>query len=191
MKISERQNNKGFAIVETLVAIFILLLSITGPMVVAQNGLRAAYLARDQITAFYLGQDAMEYVRNIRDDNLLEGVLSTSGSTWMNGLEDCLAEVGNVGCTIDTASDGGVALCPNGDGCDLDNPLYLNPSTGGFGFDDFNNTEQSRFSRVITIKDTVSGQEMEVTVTITWITHDQLGERKIEVSSSMFNWLDV
>lgn len=63
--------NQGFTILETIVAIAILLVAIAGPLTVAEKGLIAAVSSQDQLTASYLAQDLMEYVKNVRDDNLL------------------------------------------------------------------------------------------------------------------------
>jgi len=61
------ENKKGFTIVESLFAIFILVISVTGPMAFTQSGLRASFIARDQVTAFYLAQDAIEYITQYRN----------------------------------------------------------------------------------------------------------------------------
>lgn len=79
-------NKKGFTIVEALVAISILLMSITGPMVFSSNGLKASIYAKTQINAFYLAQDAMEQLRNKRDTNKLRG------DDWLAGIrEHCVS----------------------------------------------------------------------------------------------------
>jgi Tfp pilus assembly protein PilV len=62
--INKNKNQKGFTIVETLVAVTILMISIAGPLTVANKGLLAAINAKDQMIASYLAQDAMEYVKN-------------------------------------------------------------------------------------------------------------------------------
>ncbi len=65
------KNNKGFTIIETLVAVAILMISIAGPLTIAQKGLTAAIYARDQITAAFLAQENMELIRsNIDSLNL-------------------------------------------------------------------------------------------------------------------------
>ena len=56
---------------ETLIAVFVLSLAITGPFMIAQKGLQAGLISKDQITAFYLAQDAIEYIRYARDTNCL------------------------------------------------------------------------------------------------------------------------
>jgi prepilin-type N-terminal cleavage/methylation domain-containing protein len=77
------KKNSGFTMIESLVAIFIILLAITGPMVFAQNGLRTAFLSRDQITAFFLAQDVIESIKNYRNGEakkIVDGTLD--GSYW-------------------------------------------------------------------------------------------------------------
>jgi Tfp pilus assembly protein PilV len=55
------KNNSGFTIVETLVAITILMIAIAGPLTIAQKGLTASTYARDQMIASFLAQDGLEY----------------------------------------------------------------------------------------------------------------------------------
>jgi prepilin-type N-terminal cleavage/methylation domain-containing protein len=50
--------NRGFTLVETLVAVTVLLLVIVGPMTVAQKGIQNAYFANEQVTAVFLAQEA-------------------------------------------------------------------------------------------------------------------------------------
>lgn len=176
---NRKQKNKGFTILETLVAISILLLSITGPMTFAQSGLRAAFVSRDQVTAFFLAQDVIEYVKNVRDNNLID--INNGGTNgWIDGLESCIGDT----CTIDTTTaTGSIVSCPSAVGCDDTNPLKIN--NGFFGFDG----DSSIFTRVIEIEEIETNQEAEVTVTITWETHGSIGVREIVVRENIFNWL--
>jgi hypothetical protein len=50
----------GFTIVETLVAVAILMIAIAGPLTIVNKSLRAAMEAQDQVTAAYLAQDVIE-----------------------------------------------------------------------------------------------------------------------------------
>ena len=62
--------NKGFTIVESLVAIIILVLAITGATAVVQTSLSSYIFSKDQIVSFYLAQEAFEQIRNLRDENV-------------------------------------------------------------------------------------------------------------------------
>lgn len=102
----QKNNNKrGFTLIEAMVAIAILLIAITGPLVLARQGLMSSRLAKNQIISFYLAQDAIEYVRSIRDSNFL------SGSNWLSNLSDCVDGYCQVDVTTSTISSCG-AQCP-------------------------------------------------------------------------------
>jgi prepilin-type N-terminal cleavage/methylation domain-containing protein len=190
-KINKRAcQQDGFTLVETLIAIFILLVSITGPMAIAQSGLRAAFISRDQTTAFYLAQDAMEYVKNKRDDNMIDNLHNGGGTDWLSGVRtDCATPDG---CTIDTTLDSAnTAQCGGAntsDGCDINSTLEYDPLTGEFGF---SRQEKSPFARVIKISEFPSGMEAEVTVTVTWEPNPISGQREITVQENIFNWLNL
>ncbi|MBL7045237.1 MAG: prepilin-type N-terminal cleavage/methylation domain-containing protein, partial [Parcubacteria group bacterium] len=121
-KIKNRKQN-GFTLIEALVAIAILTVSIAGPITIASKGLASAVFARDQITAFYLAQEAVEFIRNQRDENNIKG------GNWLAGLNVCS---NGSACTIDVQNNN-IKNCP-GDVCDVlkydDNTNFYNYSTG-------------------------------------------------------------
>lgn len=182
-----RRNQGGFTLVETLVAIFILIISITGPLAVAQSGLRAAFLSRDQTTAFYLAQDAIEFVKNKRDDNVIDNVIIGSAVDWLDGFDGCETASG---CTIDTTTESGtIANCSLSDpGCDAYNPLKYDSVNYQFGH---SGADDSIFTRVVYISETEVGKEAEVKVKITWTSSPTVGLREIEVREYIYNWLNV
>jgi type II secretory pathway pseudopilin PulG len=196
-KVSLRDES-GFTIMETLVAIFILLLSITGPMAFSQSALRAAFQSRDQITAFYLAQDAIEFVKNRRDHNIL------AGNDWLAGLGNCDEPGINKGCTINTTiNDGAIERCnPSGKpGCLGDNsngledkPLKIyeeGESYEGYFNSESNGGDDSTFARTIYIDEFSNGYEAEVVVKIRWTSHDTIGVREITVVEHIYNWAGV
>ncbi len=75
---------RGFTLVETLVAIAVLMIAIAGPLVVASKGLTAALISRDQMTASLLAQETMEMIKNTRDNNV------STGLPWDDRLSWCL-----------------------------------------------------------------------------------------------------
>ena len=137
--------SKGFTLIEALVSITVLMLSITAPLTLSYTGLTAAYLAEDQIVAYYLAQDAMEFVRNIRETNKL------AGRDVLYGLDICSVGSGDDrGCYIDTLNkdffECATLNCPEG-------VLKFHPTTGVY---DHSNTPapvvNSRFTREIKVK---------------------------------------
>jgi Tfp pilus assembly protein PilV len=174
-KQDTKNNKRGFTILETLFAIFILIMSITGPMVFAQSGLRASFQSRDQITAFYLAQDAIETIKNIRDNNLLD-----INKGWLDGLETVC--VGSVPCTIDTTdSTPTVAVCTGGDCPPLQTFGDNNPKYGYGGGDD------SRFTRTTYINK-ISAYEAEIIIEVEWTSAVALGSNRIVVQENIYDW---
>lgn len=76
----ELRTSSGFTLIETLVAVALLSIAVVAPMSLASKSLSSARYARDQITAFYLAQEAIEALRSIRDAQILLIAQSASGA---------------------------------------------------------------------------------------------------------------
>lgn len=125
-KIAARQ--KGFTIIETLVAITVLMIAVAGPLVVASKGLFGATLSKNQMTASYLAQESMEFIKNARDNNL------SVGANWLTGLS---------GCTSSSPCDAS-AIDGLQSNCGV-NPCRIYIGTNGYGHD--SSKPASAFSR--------------------------------------------
>jgi len=77
----KNNQNKAFTIVETLVAISVLMIAIAGPLTVANKAYTAALDARNQSAASFLAQEGLEYINNVKDNNLWTG-----GAVWKYGV---------------------------------------------------------------------------------------------------------
>src|SRR3989338_10664612 len=84
MRNNKLKLKKAFTLIETLVAVTILSAAVAGPMALSIKSIGSAAVSQDQLVAFYLGQEVMEYVRNVRDTNLI------GGNNWLKGLTDFL-----------------------------------------------------------------------------------------------------
>lgn len=103
---------KGFTLIETMVAVTILTIAVAGPMVTAGRAIVAAQISRDQLTASYLAQEGVEYVRAIRDDEYLATYPSNTSAAWGNFLTGVINQcrAPNI-CTL--ALDLTLVQCPN------------------------------------------------------------------------------
>jgi len=164
--IQNSDKSGGFTLVESLVAISIVLIAIVGPLSIVSKNLAFARFARDQITAFYLAQEAVEFVRNTRDNNIL------AGSDWLNGLSACMGST----CIIDSPANT-TASC--GASCD---PLKLSNS-GIYGYLSGVNTN---FTREIVINEISDNIEATIDVTVLW-TGGQL-QRNFTIREHILNW---
>lgn len=180
---------QGFTLIETLVAVMILATAVGGPLSIAGRALNNSLVAKDQIIAFFLAQDAIEYVRFVRDTNTLEGddwLNGSGGSTAGTDLTPCQAPAG---CYVDsTLAVPGVAdiptACDSVNGCpvmyyDGDNSRYTYNTSG-------TNVTKSLFTRTILLTN-ISPTEQQLTVTVTW---SDLGGtvRRVNVYESIFAW---
>ena len=142
--------------VETLVAISILLLVVVGPMTTAQKGIKNAYFANEQVTAVFLAQEAIEAVRAVRDVRALLVYGNPAGDTagWAQGL-GCTS-----GCAYirDTNTFG---PCVENNSCRLEVG-----TTGAYDHDVIGGID-SPFTRVVTVGNAVAGG-VPVTVVVSW-----------------------
>ncbi len=210
----KKRNNykKGFTLMETMVAIFIIMLAITGPMVFTQNALRAAFLSRDQSTAFFLAQDAIEYIKNIRDGHVVDivkspiaspdGWLGDNGGSYGKLIGYCLGkDNSSKGCSVNTMEDEDKIVDCSLDsniGCINDTSLvsyeplrYVDSSGGSYFTNKSSEGNPSIFAREIKMKTVEVGKEVEVTVTIRWKSHEGVGTREIVVKENIFNWANA
>ncbi len=190
--INKPPYNKGFTLLETLIAILILTLAIAGPLAIAGKDIDTTLSSKDELTAYYLAQDAVEYVRFIRDTNTL------SGQSWLAGLNGtsnphtnsgttagaCVSSSGAAACTIDSLHDEAVS-CPPSGGC---LPINYDSSTNG-GYFTYTTGSPSIFTRSVSIISPVGSDSSEamVTVTVTWLNAAKV-KQTVQVEEDLFNW---
>mgnify|MGYP000473404176 CR=1 FL=1 len=102
----------GFTLLEMLFAVIIFSFALISLMGIASKGVIATATARDQLTAQYLAEEALETARNTRDSNFLGYQASVD---WMTDIDQCIPTspcyVDNSGTVPRLVSCGG--LCQN------------------------------------------------------------------------------
>ncbi len=185
---------KGFTVVETLVAVTILLISIVGPLQIASKGLFSAFYARDEITGFYLAQEGVEFVRNFRDNTYITNRNSGTPYDWLSGLNLCFSTVNNgAGCKIDATIVNPAAAITACDSTLLPDHCEKLRYDGTF-FSYAGSYPLSKYSRkiVITKSPNIQGTEDEakITSTVTWDAGTVFGSQKrIVIEETLLNYL--
>jgi len=205
---SNQNSSNGFSLVETLVAIAILLIIIVGPMSIATNSANSTSFANQQIMAYFLAQEGLELAQKGRDDFLLRGFDSGypegDNDAWnqftdtssAGQFSDCFS---SDGCSLemgdgndDGLADGTVAVivdrCSNANGC----RLYLTAATderSHYTYDS-NNAEITDFTRIITMEQTPpnnNNKDVLVTSEVTWRTGNQIAEQTTTATTYLYN----
>ncbi len=163
---------RGFTLVETLVAIAILMIAIVGPYYSVQQAIMASYAARDQLIATSLAEEAAEYIYYVRDSNYL------GGHDWLYGMNSCLTNLHAYGCTVDPKA-AALQYCSSA-AC---RPLKLDGATQLYTY---STGTETRFTRIVKI-DQVSSTQVRVTVTVAWETSHR--DYTVTVTENLYNWL--
>lgn len=100
--LRKKSTKSGFTLLETLVAIAIVLVAISTSFTIIPQGQSAIRHIRNQITATYLAQEAIEVVRNHRDKYMIHNADAGYIADWKAKLvagpptyNDCITEVGD------------------------------------------------------------------------------------------------
>lgn len=175
MNVKKNKTKFGFTLIETLIAVTILLIAVVGPIALIGDSIRKMYYARDEALAINLAQEGIEMVRQVRDSNML------SGSAWLTTLADgtYMIDAGNFMAGSPSTF---VIYC--GAVC-IPQPIYIDSATGlyrqGTVF------TSTRFSRIVTISGAgLPANERQVTSTVTWLTGGSTGS--VSVSEYVFSW---
>lgn len=185
MTYNTAHSNKGFTLIETLVAISILLIAVVGPMSFMGDSLSQIYVARDQAVASNLAQEGIEGVRQIRDSKLLERwIAGTSAAGYVAPAtpiwDEPITQNPNcaTGCTLEVSPSPALTLCSGA----CTGVLYRT-STGAFTHISTGNT-QTQFSRLMRAT-IINTNEITVISTVTWRASNGT-MKKVEIQEDLF-----
>lgn len=169
-------NQKGFTIVESLVAIAILVVAVIGATSAVQTGLSSYTFSKDQITAFYLAQEGLEQLRNLRDENHLNEL------NWLAGIAQTASDPCYFGqaCTVSPVETSATIRCTSIGSCPF---LREDTTTGFFGYN--SSWPLTKFKREIVLT-SVNASEVSAKVTVSW--SKGLVNRNFEARENILNW---
>ncbi len=175
----------GFTLIETLAAVSLLTIAIVAPMSLASKSLSASYYARDQVTAYYLAQEALEAIRAYRDGRILQIVQNPSDPTLDIFGDIPISSSGNekpfiVDARLTDPFSSDPPVCSGT--CES---LKTNGTIYGYqsGWADTNFTRTVRVTKV-----GGSNDELRVTVTVSWST-GAFQTRTFSISENLYRWV--
>jgi prepilin-type N-terminal cleavage/methylation domain-containing protein len=179
--MKQKKQTSGFTLIETMVAITLLSVAIVAPMGLTAQSLGSAYYARDQITAFYLAQEAIESIRALRDAQILQIAKRSDGASV-----DLFGPIplNEQPFTIDTTQSDPATAIQNCNG--VCPPLQTDGTLYGYsnGWADTNFTRTVKAAYVANS----NNDEIRVSVTVSWKTQS-IQTRAFTITSDMYRWV--
>lgn len=180
----EAKRSRGFTLLESIIAIFVLSLAISGAFAAVRQGLSQTIHAKNEVRAFYLAQEAIEVLRNERDQNRLSTLLGGSGTVtpWLTDITGCIGGT----CRVDASGPGDPAayLYPCGENWGSCPFMKQDPDTLVYGYDP--DGLDTNFKREIQIE-LVNPDEIAVTVRVFWT--QGIIDHEFKVKTILLNWL--
>jgi prepilin-type N-terminal cleavage/methylation domain-containing protein len=189
---------KGFTLVEVLVAITLLLLVITGPMQILTRSNHSTAYATEQMTAWFLAQEGLEMAQQGRDWYLLQyfSPAASLSNPWQMFAATTSASVGkfkpcfqsSTGCDITLNNSGAITVID----CAVTScQLYLLPSQRMQYQHTSSGATLTPYTRVIKMQETGAGREVAATSTVTWRTGSLIASQSVVETTTLFNIYDT
>lgn len=178
-RVNVRWRVTGFTIVEVLVAVTLLTAVIAGTLWTSAEALKLSGYARSQITAIYLAQEPIEYIRGVRDSNIIQG------NDWLQDLDECENSDCIIDVRLDVSDPDAVQACS--DACEN---IKFNQSSGLYGYGDGGDWIDTGYVRSVRInkpatESSITDDEAAIDVTISW--QGKVGARTFSLRDNIYN----
>ena len=189
------KNNRAFTLVETMVAVFILSLTIISLMSVVASSLFYSRYSRDEIIVNYLLQEAVDYIRNDRDSIVFlnDENIDDNWEKFIEKYKDCTDEQN--GCILDVYANlqdpnsFSVTKCEYSDSEDktLCPPFYFNSDPKFYFYNyKFEGVETSFQRKIVLKRNSSNPDEVLVEAKMFWKNGDNSKTR--ELKTSLLKW---
>ncbi|KKR79274.1 MAG: hypothetical protein UU24_C0013G0006 [Candidatus Nomurabacteria bacterium GW2011_GWA2_40_9] len=191
------KKSAGFTLVETLVAIMIFTASVLALMVVLSNSLSNANFTKRKLTATFLAQEGVEYMRNMRDTYVL--YLPPSPPSGYNGWDNFIVKISECNKVLGKSCyfDNTTINFADQTQPIIDMPIFLCPSqicpelkyiAGEYNYDVSGiNSGFVRKMEISKVANSVGDDEIEIISTVYYTTPS--GLKNISLKENLFNWI--
>lgn len=101
---------KGYSLVEVLVAITVLLIALVGPLTIAHSGLKRSVQSKDNTMAVFLAQEGIEAIVKLREDGALSAAAFNDGAqVWQNAFSQISSRCASA-CGVTINDDGTIPI---------------------------------------------------------------------------------
>ncbi len=166
------RRSSGLTIVETLVAITILVSAVTGPLVIYSNSITNAKIAQDRTIASYLAQEGLEFMMYRVNSNF------NDGTDWLTPDTNPCAD--GTPCAVDAFRDT-LTSCPLS-GCTL---LRLDPLTNLFNYI---TGPESIYRREVTVQPSFGGNPADALISVSVSWQGPVNIENFTLEQHVFRW---
>jgi prepilin-type N-terminal cleavage/methylation domain-containing protein len=186
--------NSGFTLLETMVALTVILAAVVGPVSLITRGLLSFSISKNKVIAANLAQEGIELVRLVRENNIACDVLN-GPAVWQWNRDPEGGTIRRLKAGVDIGSFASVAC----GGATLRIPKLSASCSGPLSFGDdgtygYRSGPATSFRRCVDIRvppdgrdaDIPAGDQMDVISTVTW--QERGGERSMVLRERLYNW---
>ena len=192
MLTNQQQLDSGFSLIESLIAIMVLLLAFAGPLTIVGRGLNTSLLARENVTAFFLAQEGIELVLKLRDNKVLSGLddsntrVESTEFFWQWRPANCGGDPGTpadtpIPCGLDPVNTYATAVkCDSGNEVDC---TIRKSSSLPYWRIDTSLSNLTKYTRIINID--MTSDSAHIISTVTW--ESFLGDKTFTAETYIYN----
>lgn len=154
---------KGYVLVEAVVAVTIIVVGLLGMFSLLSQSLALNRVVTERYVAAHLAVEGIEIVKNIIDNNVI------NGRAWNDGLSSGEYEADYNDLSLKPYSGRSLLF-------DKDN-----------GFYNYQSGETTRYKRLIKVQQLGNGEELKVNSIVNWVSRGN-AQFKVDLESRFFNW---